>query len=284
MESIKIETIIPATFFVLCILYEWITGNYKDGKLNAVDFKMAAISSVVVALIQRPLVMAMVFGVASLIILPYQGVLASLQDNYFWWTLLAYVLLEEYFHGLGHWFAHTRTPKSKLLRPLHKLFRTAHRPHHLIGNDDEKAQISVGQTFVEGWMYWLVMPNIWFSMIVLFLGLYEVVAFGVVIKGLWSIHVHVNWKYDLYLLNHPNALVRKVTFGLAHVFTFPNQHHQHHARGKNSSKNMHNFLSLYDWLIYDTLVIETTSPNQYGWRQTDEEKQSALYRFTRTYQ
>lgn len=283
-ETMKLETIIPAAFFLLCILYEWVTGNYRNGKLNAVDLKMAAISSVMVALVQRPLVMTVVFTVAGFLILPYQDGLAGLQDNYFWLALLGYILIEEFLHGLGHRFAHTGTPKRKWLRPLHKIFRTAHRPHHLIGNDDNKARISVGQTFVEGWTYWLVMPNIWFSMIALYLGLIEVVAIGVVVKGLWSIHVHVNWHYDLYFLNHHKPWVRKVAYGLAHVFTFPNQHHQHHARGKNSAKNMHNFLSLYDWLIYDTLVIESSPPKQYGWRQTDEEKRSALYRFTRTYQ
>lgn len=279
MES----TIIPAVFFLLCIVYEWMSGNYSGGKLSRVDYKMAAISSVVVAVIQRPLVMTIVFFVAGLIILPYKGALGFLEEDYFWPMLLVYILLEEYLHGVGHWFAHTRTPKRKWLRPLHKIFRTAHRPHHLIGNDDDKAQISVGQTFVEGWLYWLVMPNIWFSMIGLYLGLLEVVAVGVVIKGVWSIHVHVNWKYDLYFLNHPNRFIRKAMYGLAHVFTFPNQHHQHHARGKNSAKNMHNFLAFYDWLIYDTLVIESSTPKQYGWKQTEEEKASALYRFTRTY-
>ena len=34
---------------------------------------------------------------------------------------------------------------------------------------------------------------------------------------------------NLYLLNHPNPLVRRTMYALCHVFTFPNQHHQHHA-------------------------------------------------------
>ncbi|MCG8609328.1 MAG: sterol desaturase, partial [Pseudomonadales bacterium] len=257
---------------------------YRKGVLSPTDYKMAAISGVVIALIQRPVVMTLVFAVSGLLIAPFQGSLAFLEEQYFAVTLIAFIMIEEYFHGLGHWFCHSKTPKSKLLRPLHKIFRTAHRPHHLIGNDDENAQITVGQTFVEGWLYWLVMPNIWFGFIAVYLGLVEVFMYGIMIKGIWSVHVHVNWQYDLYFLNHKNPVVRKIAYALAHVFTFPTQHHHHHSRGKNSAKNMQNFLALYDWLIWGTLVVENESPKRYGWRQNEKEKNSALYRFTSTYQ
>lgn len=277
------ETIIVSSFFMLCVLYEWIKGNFRTGNFSSTDYKMIAICSVGISLIQRPLVAALIFFLAGVLIAPYQGVLAPLEEQYFWWTLLGFILLEEYFHGLGHWFAHARTPKLRFMRPVQKIFKTAHRPHHLIGNDDEKARMTVGQTFVEGWTYWLVMPNIWFSFIALYLGLTETFLYGMVFKGIWALHVHTNWHYDLYFLNHRNPLVRKIAFALAHVFTFPTTHHHHHSRGKNSAKNLHNFLALYDWLIYGTLKIETSEPEKYGWRQNEKEKHSALYRFTRTY-
>lgn len=277
------ETLAVSIFFVICALYEWRTGNYKKGVLSQTDYKMAALCTIGISLVQRPLVMAMIFALASLLIAPYQGVLAPLEQEYFWWMLIAFVMLEEYFHGVGHWIAHSRTPKTKILRPIHKIFRVAHRPHHLIGNDDEKAQMTVGQTFVEGWTYWFVMPNIWFSFIALYLGLTEVFLVGMIIKGLWALHVHTNWHYDLYFLNHSNPVIRKLAFGLAHIFTFPTTHHHHHSRGPNSAKNLHNFLAIYDWLIYGTLKIETEAPKRYGWRQNDKEKDSAWYRFSRTY-
>lgn len=280
------ETIVVSGFFALCVLYEWLTGNFKQGAITKTDFKMAAICSVGISLIQRPLVMAMIFALAGLFLAPYQGVLAPIEQEYFWWALLIFLLLEEYFHGLGHWFAHSKTPKLKFLRPVQRVFKTAHRPHHLIGDDSQEnhdSQMSVGQTFVEGWTYWFVMPNIWFSFVALYLGLTEVFIYGMIIKGLWALHVHTNWHYDLYFLNHKNPIVAKIAFGLAHIFTFPTMHHHHHSRGKNSAKNLHNFLALYDWLIYDTLVIEKEAPKRYGWRQKEQEKNSALYRFTRTY-
>lgn len=278
------ETIVIIVIFAICVLFEWASGNYRSGKLSSTDLKMAVICTAGISLIQRPLVMTIIFALCGFLLAPYQGVLSPFEERYFWWALVAFVMLEEFFHGVGHWFSHSRTPKNKILKALHKIFRTAHRPHHLIGNDDEKAQITVGQTFVEGWTYWLVMPNIWFSFIALYLGLVEVFLYGMIFKGAWALHVHTNWHYDLYFLNHKNAIVRKVAYALAHVFTFPTTHHQHHSRGPNSAKNLHNFLALYDWLIYGTLKIEKSAPSRYGWRQKDKEKGSAWYRFSRTFE
>jgi hypothetical protein len=102
---------------------------------------------------------------------------------------------------------------------------------------------------------------------------------GTVFKGLWAAHNHVNWNYDLYFLNHPWPWVRKTMRGLCHIITFPTQHHHHHARGKNSAKNMCNLLALYDWLLFGTLAIETEKPSQYGWKQSPKEEHSIWYRY-----
>lgn len=277
------ETVIVTAFFFICIFYEWKTGNLKKEIISPTDWKMIAICSVGIALVQRPLVMTLIFMLCGVLIAPLADILKPYESQYFWPLLITFILLEEFFHGFGHWLSHSRTLETRWLRPIQKLFKTAHRPHHLIGNDDENAKLTVGQTFVEGWMYLFLMPNIWFSFIALYLGLVHVFLVGMVFKGLWALHVHTNWNYDLYFLNHKNKFIRKIAFVLAHVFTFPTMHQHHHSRGPNSAKNLHNFLSLYDWLIYKTLKIETSAPERFGWRQNDEEKNSALHRFTRTY-
>lgn len=96
--------------------------------------------------------------------------------------------------------------------------------------------------------------------------------------------VHTNWgrSCDLYLLNHPLAIVRKLMTMLCHMFVFPNQHHHHHSRGPNSAKNLTNFISLFDWLLWGTLVIEKDRPDVYGWRQCEKEELSPLYRLFNT--
>ena len=68
-------------------------------------------------------------------------------------------------------------------------------------------------------------------------------------------------------------------YALCHVLVFPNQHHHHHSRSNHSGKNLQNFIALYDWLLWKKLVISTERPKVYGWRKTEAEENSVLYRF-----
>ena len=269
-------------FIIVAAVWEWFAGRASREQKSREDWQIAFISALGMSLIQRP---ALIFAVAWLggVIIPqYQGSLSWLEAQYFWPTLLVYIALEELTHGAGHYFAHTRRPRHRGLQYFQRLYKVGHRPHHFSGGNDGKGQLSVTQTFVEHWLWWFIMPNYWFQFIALYLGLVEGFVIGTVFKGLWAAHNHVNWNYDLYFLNHPKAWVRKSMYALCHVLTFPTQHHHHHARGRNSAKNLCNLLAIYDWLIFDSLVIEKEKPTTYGWRQAPEEEHSALYRYFHT--
>ena len=208
------------------------------------------------------------------------GSLAWLEEEqYFWPTLIVFFCIEEFIHGSFHLFAHSRRPKNRLLQWVQAFYKMSHRPHHLAGGQDNKGQLSVTQTFVNGWAWWLIMPNYTFQLVCLYLGLVEVFLIGTAIKGIWAAQTHVNWNWDLYFHNHRWAWVRKTMWALAHVLTFPTQHHHHHSRGPNSARNVTSTLAIYDWLIFGTLAIEKEKPAMYGWRQNDDEANSVLKRY-----
>jgi len=276
------ENLVLPLFMLFCIGFEWLTGKYREGRRTAKDWQMAGLCTAAMFAVQRPLLIAAIFFLLSGLFPQYRDALNWIDQEYFWSGLIAYILIEEYLHGLGHWFSHSRRPKYKWLQPVQAFYRLAHRPHHLVGSNDGKGQLGVTQTFIEGWGWFFILPSFWFQFSALYFGLYEIFIWGTLFKGLWALHVHTNWHYDLYLLNHPNPWIRKFTYGLSHIVTLPTTHHHHHARGKNSAKNMHNLLAIYDWLIYDSLVIETEAPKQYGWKQSEKEERSILYRFFNT--
>ncbi len=279
--TIKPENLV-LLFIVVAMVWEVLAGRTRDGRKTREDWNMALLTATVMVLVQRPaLVLATAF-IGGLLVPQWQGVLAGFEAANFWWVLLGYIALEEFLHGIGHWFAHARRPKSQHLQRLQALFKMGHRPHHLSGGNDGRGQLSVTQTFVEHWLWWFIMPNYWFQFFCVYLGLTEVFLVGTAIKGLWAAHNHVNWNYDLYFLNHPQAWVRKTMYGLCHILTFPTQHHHHHARGKNSGSNLCNLLAIYDWLVFDSLVIEREKPAIYGWKQSPEEEHSVLTRFLAT--
>jgi hypothetical protein len=266
-------------FIVLAALWEFASDRTKGGKKTKQDWYMAFLATFMMVVVQRPLLL---MGISLLMItlLPASsGSLAWLEQDYFWWALLGFFCIEEFLHGSAHLFAHSRRPKYKALQWVQAFYKMNHRPHHLSGGTDNKGQVSVTQTFINGWAWWFILPNYWFQLVSLYLGLTEVFLVATVFKGLWAAHTHVNWNYDLYFLNHKNKWVRNIMWCLCHIITFPTQHHQHHSRSKNSAKNVTSTLAIYDWLIFKTLVIETTKPGIYGWRQSEEEANNIFKRY-----
>lgn len=273
-----IQNILVASFLLLASLFEWLSGRNKDGRKSKQDWHMAAICLSAMYFIQRPAVYFGIYFLLSYIVPQYQGALRWLDQDYFAIALIGFVLIEDLLHGAGHWICHTKPFQNKNLRRIQAVYKVAHRPHHFSGSNDGKGQVNATQSFVEGWAYWFLMPNYWFHYIALYLGLYDAFMVGLAFKGLWSVHNHVNWNYDLYFHNHRQAWVRKTMWGLSHILIFPTQHHHHHARGPNSARNLHNLFAFYDWLLWGTLAIEQAKPTIYGWRQAPEEE-SALRRF-----
>ena len=269
------------SFLVLALLslFEWARGRFRQGRKTAEDWKMMAISSAGVFAIERPLQIFCVYLAMKTLLPGHEGHYGWLEAQYLLVTVIVFILVDEWLHGWAHSFTHKPRPANRFLAKVQAFYRGAHRAHHMNGGSDGKGELSASQVVVAGWGWVFMLPNYWFGLVCLYLGLVETWAIGTMIKSLWGIHVHTNWRYDLHLLNHPNRWVRRGMYALCHVFTFPNQHHQHHSRTGNSARNMNNFLALYDWLCWGTLVIEKQRPATYGWRQSPREAKDVWYRY-----
>jgi len=272
-------TIIVALFVVLAALWEFTSGRSKGGRKTKENWYMAFIAMFMMTVVQRPLLTLTIALIMTGLFPTSAGSLTWIQQDYFWVTLIAFFCIEEFLHASAHLFAHARRPKNKTLQWIQAFYKMNHRPHHLSGGQDDKGELSVTHSFTNGWAWWLILPNYWFQMTALYLGLTEVFLYATAFKGLWATHTHVNWNYDLYLHNHKWKWVRTLMWGAAHILTFPTQHHQHHSRGRNSARNVTATLAIYDWLIFGTLSIEKNKPKIYGWRQNDVEANSVFKRY-----
>ena len=150
-------------FLIFFILYEWIMGRYRDGKKTREDWAMGAIAISALSLVQRPLLYIIIFFSLTALFPDLAMSLRHIEQAYLPLTLLAFMLIDEYLHGSAHLFAHSPRPKSKVLRKIQAFYKVAHRPHHQIGGNDGRGQLSVTQTFVEHWGWWLALPNYWFG-------------------------------------------------------------------------------------------------------------------------
>lgn len=269
-------------FFLSFLIYEILTGKLKGGKKTKEDWWMSGICLVALNAVQRPLIYACIFLSLGLLLPDGFASLRAINQQFFWPCLVVFLLIDELLHGGAHCFSHARTPKNKALKTIQTFLKIAHRPHHMNGGNDNKGELNVTHTYVEHWAWLIILPNYWFGMATLYFGFYEAYFWGTALKSIWALPVHTNWNYDLYFLNHRYAMVRKLMFALCHVITFPTMHHHHHSRSKNSAKNMQNFLALWDWLLWGTLVIEKQRPKIYGWRQSEKEAHNVWYRFFNT--
>lgn len=270
-------TMVLVTTMVVIVVLEWRAGKYQDGKKTKNDWKMLGLSAAGVALVERPAVLAAVYFLAGKLFPGRSGALQAFEHYHLVLCVVGFLAIDELLHGFAHNLTHKRPPSNPLLAKIHAYYREAHRGHHVLG-DDGRGEVSVTQSVVAGWGWYLGLPNYWFGILMLYFGMADTWLIGMLIKNLWGMHVHANCTYDLYLLNHPNRFVRKAMYALCHVFTFPNQHHHHHSRSRNSAKNMQNFLALYDWLLWKTLVIENERPAVYGWKQRPDDRR-VLYRY-----
>ena len=271
--------LLGGAFVLTAMFYEWLAGKYKDGRKTKTDWKMTSLGLLGVVLFQRPLMMIIVFSIGAALFPHYAESFKWVDQEYFWSSLLAIVLIDELIHGYFHKFAHDRKPKNKTLQKIQNFYKGAHRVHHTNGGNDGKGEINVMQTFAVNWCWFLILPNYILGIVFLYLGFYEAFFWAFIIKNIWGLHNHTNWNYDLYFLNHKYAWVRKTMYALCHVIVFPTMHHQHHSRSKNSARNMQNIVALYDWLLWGTLAIETEKPKISGWRQNKKEEDNVFRRW-----
>ena len=280
MEDVdKGFTILSFGLILFYIVYEWLMGRNKDGKKTKQDWQMFGISVAWLTIIERPLLIFCSFGLCFLLFPQQRGGLAWLEEENLLLTIIAFVLIDEFLHGAVHYFSHARRVKNKWLEKVQNYYKVTHRTHHLHGGADNNGQLGVTQTITVGWGWALALPNYWFGYICLYFGLLETWAIGTAMKSLWGIHNHANLTYDLKLLAHKNKWVRKLMYGLCHIFVFPNQHHHHHSRSQNSARNLQNFIAIYDWLLWNKLTISSERPKIYGWRKNEKEEGSVLYRY-----
>jgi hypothetical protein len=210
---------------------------------------------------ERPLLIFCSFTLCIALFPNHQGAFAWLEADYLIPCIIGFIMIDELLHSWVHNFVHERTPKNPLLAKLQRWYKVT---PHIHGGADNRGELGVNQTIVMGWGWVITLPNYWFGYICLYFGMVEARAIGVVMKSVWGIHTHANLDYDLKLLNHKNSLIAKIMYVLCHVLTFPNQHHQHHSRSRNSGCNIQNMLAVYDWLLWKKQAIEFERPKIYG--------------------
>jgi sterol desaturase/sphingolipid hydroxylase (fatty acid hydroxylase superfamily)/CDGSH-type Zn-finger protein len=252
------------TYLVLGILaffglIEVIAGYLSKTQRTAGDWLQEAGGFVVLSVFIKP---AIVFSVLII----GNALFPSLHDVWaeasLFFMLPFYLLIDDV---LQYWY-HRSAHEYEFLWKLH-------RPHH------QAEEMGFFISYRNAALYYVIMPNIWWVGICIFLGGASGVALGLILKQLVIIGSHSTIKWDLpfykYKIFHP------IIFILERIIITPAFHHAHHGKSmldgaSDPNGNYGNMFSIWDQL-FGTATFTRKFPKEYGLQTDPKEEWTAAY-------
>ena len=238
--------VILAIFFGFALLELWRSGLFRKAEQTSDDAIVEIVSTVLLLGVTQPAVLFSSAWLASHAIPQYADALAGL-------SLLPAIALFLVFDDLAQYWWHRASHSTPWLYNLH-------RAHH------NARYMSVRLTYRNNLFYYAMMPGIWMSGVLIYLGLGWVYAGYIIVKLAVIIGAHsdVAWDKPLYRIGWLSPLMWVVE----RTISTPATHHAHHGRhaddpAVNYKGNYGNLLFLWD-VIFGTAKITRSYPQSYG--------------------
>ena len=243
----KTSTIAILVIYLAFGLIElWRSDLFRKKEQTGGDAIVEILSTVVLLFVTQPLILFSAMGLANLVVPQYQGALAGI-------NIFAAIALFLVFDDMMQYWWH-RTAHS--VPWLYKL----HRPHH------NARYMSVRLVYRNNIFYYLTMPGIWLSGVLIYLGLGWVYAGYIVVKLAVIIGAHsdVAWDRPLYRIGWLSPAMWLVE----RTISTPATHHAHHGRHADDGVthykgNFGNLLFFWD-VLFGTARITRRYPELFG--------------------
>ena len=243
----KPEIIAILLIFAVFATAEFLRTNlfHKAGQQRK-DGIVEAVSELTLLIFTQPFVLFCGGLLAATLLPQHANSLAN-------WPLAGQVMLFLIFDDMMQYWQHRITHNVKWLYELH-------RPHH------DAEYMSIRIVYRNNLFYYLLMPGLWFSGALIYLGLGKVYAFYIVVKLLVICGAHSDLKWDRPLYSIP--LLSPLMWVVERVISTPATHSAHHGRhaadGVTHYKgNYGNLLFFWD-VLFGTARITRRYPEQYG--------------------
>ncbi len=232
-----------ATFIMLEIAF---THFFKKNEQTNDDAVVEILGSAVLLGMTQPLIIVSVSFLMGTFLPSWEGAIAGI-------NIIAAIALFLIFDDMSQYWLHRSSHSFQWLYNLH-------RAHH------NAKYMSVRLVYRNNIFYYLIMPGIWFSAILVYLGLGWVYAGYIVVKMLVIIGAHSDVPWDKPLYNIP--ALSPIMWVLERTISTPATHHAHHGRHKNDDAvhykgNYGNLLFFWD-ILFGTAKITRRYPQSYG--------------------
>ena len=241
---------------------EVIAGHYSNSQRRSDDWILESIGFFVVGL-TKSLLVAIVFFAGRAI---FPNAAGALEGWPLFGAFLFFILIDDVSQYWYHRSAHEYNWLWK-----------HHRVHHAA------KEMGILTSYRNAWVYYLLMPNIWWVGIATFLGLAPAVVLGLIFKQLIVTTTHSTWNWDKLLYRH--KALKPIAWLLEGIIITPAFHHGHHGKSQadhisDPNGNFGNAFSLWDQL-FGTAKFTRKFPQEYGLQTDPEDKWTAhlLYPF-----
>jgi sterol desaturase/sphingolipid hydroxylase (fatty acid hydroxylase superfamily) len=240
-----IQNLTLAAIIAAFAIAEVASGRHKSFHATPDDSKLELFMFVALVAVTQPLIFAVAGKLCSLAMPDARGAWSQLP----WWAMTAVLLVGD--DMMQYWWH--RASHTPLLWPLHRAHHTAH-------------YMSIRVTYRNNFFYYLMMPGLWVSGVLIYLGFANVYLAYVVVKltVIMGAHCAVRWDEPLYRIKWLSPLA----WVLERTFSTPATHWAHHALtnadGVGHYKgNFGNLLFVWDQL-FGTAKITRHYPPKVG--------------------
>lgn len=250
------DEIIVTTAFLALLLGEFASGMYKNNNRQPGEWLIDGISFIQLGLI-KPTILFTAFLIAQLLFPEAKG---SLKELPFWIGFLIVFIPDDFSHYWVHRLAHN-------LPWLWGFHRTHHTPN----------VYHAAIAFRENWLWFWIMPGLWWTGIMVYLGLTEQAILSAAIIGTHNVWLHHGSTKDQTLYKH--RLFGPLMQRFEYVINTPGLHRGHHGLGKNSVPygNFGQTLSLWDVIFGTATFNKGAPPEYYGTTNPESMKQRWYY-------
>lgn len=243
----KPEIIVVLSIFIFFIILEIVFTRFfqKKGQVKG-DGTVELIGSAVLVLFTQPFIVATAMGMTALLVPQYADVLKT-------WPFLVVFGLFLIFDDMTQYWWHRITHKTPWLYNLH-------RPHH------NAEYLSIRIVYRNNIFYYFLMPSLWLSGVLIYLGGGWVYAVYLVMKMtvIFGAHSDVRWDAPLYKIKWLSPIMWVVERTISTPATHSAHHGKHVSDGITNYKgNFGNFLFFWD-VLFGTAKITRQYPEQMG--------------------
>ena len=244
--------VIAGTILVLGLLEVW-GGLYIESKRSRNDFTLEFVSLVTLPVFIQPAIFLVVVWLMEQFTPGLQGRFAEAAIAL---QVLAFLVFDDMMQYWWHRWSHVNPTLWKL-----------HRPHHLV------EEMGVLVTYRNAVLYYALMPGIWFSAALVFLGMGPVYMVYLPVKLVVILLAHSETRWDRFLYRH--RILHPIAWVVERTISTPATHFAHHGLSASDgvshpNGNFGNLLFFWD-VLFGTAKITRKYPTTFGaWNRTKE--------------